>query len=403
MIRKRIIGFAAIVVILAAIFTLVLVRPNLFQNGSSNPPNNPQFSGPVGAGASGNAGPQPAVTYGPPISGVTTGVDAKHAVSPALRDIPIPLATPPTTITESGRPESDAGDDSIPRPVLPQITDPVRQVGFGPSLFQPQALTPLLNFAGVNNRNGVYPPDTTGDVGPNNYVQYVNLSYQVYNKSGVPQLASPISGNLLWTNLGAPCATRNDGDVQVLYDSIADRWVLAQFTAVNPYGECMAVSTTSDPTGSYYLYFFQFSTTVFYDYPKLGLWPDGYYLTDNRFTTTFQGASAIALNRTAMLAGGAAAYLEFQTSTSYGVLMPASLDGSTTPPAGEPEFIAEIGTSALHLWKFHVDWTTPGNSTFTGPASMPVAAYNQLCASTRSCIPQPGTTAGLDGIGDRLM
>jgi hypothetical protein len=83
--------------------------------------------------------------------------------------------------------------------------------------------------------------------------------------------------------------------------------------------------------------------------------------------------------------------------------MPADLNGSTLPPNGSPNFIAEIGSSALYLWKFHVDWTTPGNSSLSGPTTIAMAAYNQLCAGTRSCVPQPGTSVDLDGLGDRLM
>ena len=130
---------------------------------------------------------------------------------------------------------------------------------------------------------------------------------------------------------------------------------MTQFTAANPYGECVAISTTGDPTGTYYRYFFQFSTTIFYDYPKLGVWPDGYYLTANRFgTVSFQGASAIALERDKMLLGQTARFVEFKTTTTYGSLLPADLDGATQPPAGSPEFITEIGSTALHLWKFKV-------------------------------------------------
>jgi hypothetical protein len=153
----------------------------------------------------------------------------------------------------------------------------------------------MLNFDGISNLDGVYPPDTNGDVGPNNYVQWVNLHFQIFNKQG-GSVYGPASGNTLWTGFGSPCETRNDGDPIALYDSIADRWIMGQFTAANPYGECIAVSTSGDPTGSYYRYFFPFSTSVFNDYPKLAIWPDGYYMTANRFGGlfhSFQDASAI--------------------------------------------------------------------------------------------------------------
>ncbi|HEX9043810.1 MAG TPA: fibronectin type III domain-containing protein [Candidatus Limnocylindrales bacterium] len=264
------------------------------------------------------------------------------------------------------------------------------------------ALSTGQSFDGLGNIDGVYPPDTNGAVGPNHYVQWVNLHVAIYSKTGT-LLSGPFAGNTLWSGTGTACATQNAGDPIVLYDRRADRWLFGQFTSSPPYGECIAVSQSGDPTGSYYRYFLNLSNTVFYDYPKLGIWSDGYYLTMNRFTQFFQGASAFAIDRNAMLAGQTVRYLQFTTSTSYGTLLPADIDGSTMPPAGAPEPIAEIGSSALHLWQLKVDWTNTANSTFTGPTSLPVAAYNQLCPNTRSCVPQPGTNVGLDGLGDRLM
>jgi len=104
-----------------------------------------------------------------------------------------------------------------------------------------------------------------------------------------------------------------------------------------------------------------------------------------------------------MLTGQTARFVEFKTSTAYGSLLSADLDGPTLPPSGSPNFIIEAGSTALHQWKFHVDWVTTANSTFTGPSTISIAAYNQLCASTRSCVAQPGTSVKLDGLGDRLM
>ncbi len=341
-------------------------------------------------------GGQPPVTPGvPPGNPPDIGPDVRHDVSPPLRTIPpIEPPGPPEEIREwlefLQTRHMQRG---------PQIVDPVLQG----DLVGPAAPAAIHNFEGVPNLDGVYPPDTNGDVGPNHYVQMVNLHFQIWDKNG-NSLYGPAANNTLWSGFGGPCETRNDGDPIVLYDPIADRWIMSQFTAANPYGECIAVSTTGDPTGSWYRYFFQFSTSVFYDYPKLGVWPDGYYLSANRFSTVaFLGASAIALDRAKMLNGQPATYQEFKTGTTYGTLLPADLDGATLPLAGAPETFAEIGTSALHLWKFHVDWANPANSTFTGPTTLSVAAYNQLCPSTRSCIPQPGTSVGLDGIGDRLM
>lgn len=327
-------------------------------------------------------------------NGPIVGQDVQHDVSPPLRDLVFPAPQPdphgiPRDILENlpthpGRPSS-------------AVTDPVVQSTSGTA-----AVSTATNWDGVSNLDGVYPPDTNGDVGPNDYVQWVNLHFAIYSKTGT-LLYGPAAGNTLWSGFAGACQSQNSGDPIALYDEHADRWVMAQFTSSSPYGECVAISTTGDPTGSWYRYFFQFSTTVFYDYPKIGIWPDGYYLTANRFSgNTFSGPAAIVLNRTQMLAGQAASFQQFNLSSSFGTLLPADLDG-TPPAAGEPEPIAEIGTSALQLWKFHTDWTTPANSAISGPTSLSIAAYNQLCPTTRSCIPQPGTSVGLDGLGDRLM
>lgn len=325
-----------------------------------------------------------------------TGSDVMHDVSPPLRDIQAVPYEKPSTIREMTEP----GREDTGNAPLPPVTDPVVQYTFGN---QQMAPAPAQNFEGVTNRNGVYPPDTNGDVGPNHYVQIVNLSLQIFNKSG-GTLYGPVNANTIWSGFGGSCQTRNDGDPIALYDSMADRWLIAQFTAANPYGECVAISTSPDPTGSYYRYFFQLSTTVFYDYPHLGVWPDGYYMGANRFTgNTYSGGAAIVFNRANMLQGLSSTYQAFNTSTTYGTLLPSDLDGATLPPSGSPNFFFSSGASRLYEFKFHVDWTTPSNSSLAGPTTLTTAAYNALCTTTRSCIPQPGTSVGLDGLGDRLM
>ncbi|HET9494860.1 MAG TPA: hypothetical protein VFR15_11580 [Chloroflexia bacterium] len=326
-----------------------------------------------------------------------TGRATHFDVSPPLTDIPAVPVEPWTTVREMPEPK---GEDSMQKAPAPPVDDPVVQKTFGALLDAP---SPSANFEGTLNRNGVYPPDTNGDIGPNHYVQMVNLSFAVYSRTGTV-LYGPVNSNTIWSGFGGPCETRNDGDPIVLYDQMADRWLVSQFTAANPYGECVAISTTGNPAGSYYRYFFQFSTTVFYDYPHFGIWPDGYYMAANRFTAFFQGPSAIAFDRTKMLAGDpTATFQRFNLSTSYASLLPSDLDGSAMPPAGAPNVFMARASNALQLWRFHADWANPANTTLTGPTTISTAAYNQLCSGTRSCIPQPGTTVRLDGIGDRLM
>jgi hypothetical protein len=379
----------------AAIFSLLLafVAQAGWQARSGAPSTTGQTpDAPRMAGLSGTSASSGSALAAAPFE---VGRSVKNDVSPPLRSMK-PLAPEPWSVVRE-MPESDVLNGSQPQA---PVKDPVVQSSFG--ALSPAIPAPASNFEGVPNRNGVYPPDTNGDVGPNHYVQMVNLSFQIWDKAG-NSLYGPANGNTLWSGFGGACEVQNAGDPVVLYDPMADRWLLSQFTSSSPYGECVAISTTPDPTGSYYRYFFQFSTSVFYDYPHLGVWPDGYYMGANRFGPSFQGSSAVVFDRAKMLLGQPATYQAFNLGTSFGTLFPSDLDGSTPPPAGSPNYFAIRGGTSLHLWKFHVDWATPSSSTFSGPTSLAVAPYNQLCPGTRSCIPQPGTTVGLDGIGDRLM
>jgi len=162
------------------------------------------------------------------------------------------------------------------------------------------------------------------------------------------------------------------------------------------------VSTTSDATGTYNRYSFQYSN--FDDYPKMSVWSDAYYETFNMFAggTTFVGADACAYNRAAMLAGTAATQVCFQQGTSVGGLLPADIDGTTAPPTGSPNYLMYFGTNTLNLYKFHVDFVNTANSTFSGPTVINVAAFSPLCAGG-TCVPQPSTTQKLDSLADRLM
>src|SRR5207248_619427 len=139
--------------------------------------------------------------------------------------------------------------------------------------------------------------------------------------------------------------------------------------------------------------------------PKLAVWPNAYYWTANTFSgaNTFLGANPCAVDRATMLSGGPANAICMQQNPSVDSLLPADLDGTTPPPAGEPNFYLQmVAPSNLNLFKFHVDFTTPANSTFTGPTAIPVAPFSEACGGG-TCIPQPGTTQQLDSLSDRLM
>src|ERR1700687_3462042 len=194
------------------------------------------------------------------------------------------------------------------------------------------APVPLLNFNGVGDGftgpAGTFvvnsaPPDTNGDVGPNHYVQIVNTDFAIFNKTGTP-IFGPKPINTLWSGFGGGCQNNNDGDPSVLYDPIADRWVVSQFSVSTlPYLECVAVSQTPDPTGAYFRYSFSYGNTDFPDYPKMGVWPDAYYDTYHVFGNsgnTFSGARVCAYDRSKMLLGQTATQQCFNTSTTYGGL-----------------------------------------------------------------------------------
>jgi hypothetical protein len=251
------------------------------------------------------------------------------------------------------------------------------------------------------------PPDTNAAVGSTQVVEIVNTAFAVFSKTGTV-LFGPAATNTLWSGFGGSCQTTNDGDGVVRYDSLAGRWVITQFANVGsangPFFECVAVSQTSDATGSWNRYSFQYAS--FPDYPKLSVWPDAYYVTYNLFNgNTFAGAEDCAMNRAAMLAGTTANQQCFTTSTSFGGLLGADFESGTAPPAGEANTVIALGTTGTTLasWKFHVDFTTPANSTFTGPTTITVASYTPACGSTGTCIPQSGTSQQLDSLSDRVM
>jgi hypothetical protein len=265
-----------------------------------------------------------------------------------------------------------------------------------------------LNFAGVGQDDYGYsdsfaPPDTNGAVGATQYVQIVNSSFGVFDKTTGALLMPVADTNTVWAGFGGGCDTNNDGDGVVKYDRIANRWVISQLSvSTTPFTECIAVSKTSDATGAYNRYAFTYGTD-FDDYPKFGVWPDAYYVTYNIFAngSSFSGARLCALNRAKMLAGNRAKQQCFQLSTAFGGVLPADLDGANPPPAGSPNYMVNFGANTLNLWKFHVDWATPANTTLTGPTSIAVPAFTPLCGGG-TCVPQQHGSR-LDSLADRLM
>jgi subtilase family serine protease len=339
-----------------------------------------------------------------------------HDTSPALRDVPpVPPrhSGPPRQMRKHGGPRLAGGGGPSGPHLLP---DPVVQSAPGTAGMPPTE----QSFDGLGNVDLVLPPDPNGDVGPNHYVQWVNTSFAIYDKAGT-LLYGPAAGNTLWAGFGGPCQSTNDGDPIVLYDSLADRWVMSQLALPSfpfgPFYQCVAVSQAGDPLGPYHRYAFRISDTKLNDYPKLAVWPDGYYLAVNQFDEVslgYAGQGVAVFEREKMLAGLPATmvYVDlFGVDPNLGGMLPADLDG-VPPPPGAPGYYVQFDDDAwgyaaedrLQLWRFHVDWTDPSASTFTGPALVPTAAFDSnLCGYSRTCIPQPGTVRRLDAISDRLL
>src|SRR5712691_1939650 len=245
-------------------------------------------------------------------------------------------------------------------------------------------------------------------VGPNHVFVAVNSVYQIFTKTGASVLG-PKTLSSLWTGVGGGCATANAGDVVVQYDKLADRWILTQLSSLSsPYGECIAVSTSGDPTVTYKAYYYSFGTNL-PDYPKFGAWPttsNGAYLaTYNQFAngSTFAGAALCAYDRTAMLAGAASpGQICFTINVSSD--LPADLDGSTPPANGSPGYLVTSETlSSLRIWKLAPNFATPAASTLTQVTpDLAVTAFTELC-SGGVCVPQTGTNTQLDSLADRPM
>jgi subtilisin-like proprotein convertase family protein len=364
----------------------------------------PRFAACLAAGIAAAATPACSPSKSLPDSGVHLVPLDGHDVSPPLREL--------ARRAPSNPPDDDEVGEAEPLRLIPHHwpdaagvrPDPAVQTELGTG----GAPTLLGQFEGMGaGLNGFQvhaaPPDTDGDIGPDHYVQIVNSGITIFNRAGTVVLG-PMNTNTLFNGFNGACATTNDGDGVVRYDRIADRWVISQFSVnrgAGPFFQCIAVSTSPDPTGSYNRY--QFTFDGFNDYPKMGLWPDAYYFTFNMFDSTqhFVSGRACAFDRAKMLLGAAATEQCFNTGISFGSLLPSDLDGPTQPPAGAPNFLLALDFNALDFWRLHIDFANPASSTLIGPTTIPVNAFTPLC-NGGTCVPQPGGNQ-LDSLADRLM
>ena len=283
----------------------------------------------------------------------------------------------------------------------------------------------VANFEGLSNADNpfeVSPPDPNGEIGPNHYVEMVNIVFAIYSRSGA-RLLGPLTLGTLWDGFAVEDCTDLSGDPVVVYDQLANRWILTQFTTRGPiYYNCIAVSATGDPTGAYYRY--AFSTGLnFPDYPKYGVWPNAYFLSTREFSPddSFAGIGAYALERRRILRGDPdARVVQFlippgsQRWLLGDGLLPSDLDGTALPPDGSPNYF--VGTmdvdarrgapfDGLNIFSFAVTWSAHPTGSFTLTAQLPVDAFDSIfpCdpSSTRSCIPQPDTGNKVDVLSYR--
>jgi hypothetical protein len=332
-------------------------------------------------------------------------------ISPALRDlVPSPKRFAPSSTVLEVRPERGpvvqskgySGDAAL-QALKPAVAIP----------------GPLANFEGLSNQDNfdifgfrVNPPDPNGEVGPNHYVEMINLVFAVYDKNG-NKLLGPVDTGTLWSGFPVSDCTDPSGDPVVLYDQFTDRWILSQFTTAGPeYFNCVAISTTGDPTGSYYRY--AFSTGLnFPDYPKYGNWTDSYVITTREFGPTVEyGIGVYALEKNKMVNGQPARVVSFFIDGNDpdllplvgDGLLPADVDGKQKPKADAK--ISLVGTQddgggygatfdALNIWDLSVKWRSTPIATLALNTQLPVASFDSIfpCAPTsRDCLPQPGIT-----------
>jgi len=315
---------------------------------------------------------------------------------------------PLTELVQMSTPPSQWEDGIVPLLTIPPRFED--QYEYDPSVQRINGSNALAiivqNWDGVPAQ-GFAPPDPSGAVGPNHYMEMVNVRFQIWNKTGT-SLLGPANLGTIWAGFPGPWSSNlNDGDPIVVYDEAADRWLASQFSVPNfPFGPSymlIAISVTNDPTGAWHRYGFTFPNFV--DYPKFGVWPDGYYMSANAFSGSYIGVTAAVFERSQMLIGLPAQMVFFQRSsgTSWSML-PSDNDGAA-PPAGAPNYFGSIhdnarygGTDGFDIYAFHVDWATTSNSTFTGPTFITTSPFSGV-----SGIPQPPPGSTLDDLSVMTM
>jgi hypothetical protein len=403
-----------------------------------------------------------------PLASTTTSAESEHsplntgpyALAPEDDDEqtqrPTPTPTPQMTpVTPASAAVEQKSQGTKPAAKLVESFD-----GLGYGFEGPQGTANLRN-----------PSDNTLAVGPDHVVQIVNTRMAVFSKKGKhfdrtgKILYGPVVTRAVFAGFGGQCEARNNGDAVVRYDQLANRWLIvmpifargpirpdqpaagasgdpaaisppgqpgqpgapvqmlppsqanpadpnragAQNAGQGPYSMCYAVSTSSDPLGTYYRY--EFLRPFFPDYPRPAVWPDGYYNPTSTSDYIIQ-KHACVVEREKMLKGLPATEQCFVID-GVNFLNNADIDGYGLPPAGAPNIMMAAGGAQLKgtleddrvfYWKFHVDWQTPANTKISGPFPITVAPYQYLCGGQLTdCVPQPGSDKRLDSQGDKIM
>lgn len=296
------------------------------------------------------------------------------------------------------------------KPGLAGDTSVVVRSSVTPQLNAPNVDFSLEGYGNDDNANlfgfRITPPDTNGDVGLNHYVQYVNLGWMVFDKNTGAAVAGPFAGNSFWQGFGGVCESENAGDPVVIYDHLAGRWLFSQFTgtSVRDGHQCVALSDGESPLGPYTLYDFVVSRRAFNDYPKITVWPDGYYMTTHEFRrNSFTGVNLTVFDRQSMLSGDPnAGFIQFANTDSgaaleFGVQV-GHLEGFDLPPAGTCNYLVHAtdaesfgltGSDSYRFWKACVNFNNPSASALTQINSVNVAEFDQdFCGFSRDCIDQ---------------
>jgi len=334
------------------------------------------------------------------------GTGTYLGLSKPLRDIPPMTEAEMKAMAKRAKKELNEGLGKRSYPyaatALPHGPDPNYQKAMG-KVHKTSSITE--NFDG--GTSPYYPPDCNGTAGQNYYMQTINCTYSIYTKTGT-KVAGPTAINTLFA--GTAGSNYNDGDPVILYDEMADRWLVTEISISGSLNYLLlAVSSTNDPTGTWHKYSFHVATMP--DYAKVSVWRDGYYMGDNNQGST----DTYVFQRDSILAGGTAQMLGFHNNwrpssvDGFMCVPPVDNDGQFAP-AGSPGLYVAFnddafggGTDQLWIYELHVDWTTLTNSTFNRVQQLNVTPFSSNFGNNWYNIPQLGTSQKLDGIPQVIM